>query len=683
MRRPTVGVLLRFAPYAAVGAALLVYANSMANGFAFDDVHIIQENARVHDLRALRGILLTPYWPHMGTELGLYRPFVVLLYAVQWAIGGGQAWVFHAFSLLLHAAATLLAFHLLQRLTGREAALAGALLFAVHPVHTEAVSNIVGQAELVSAVAVLGAVLLHVARPDGLIVSWPRRLALAGLFAAALTTKESSVVLPALLVAADLAQHRVTISLRGARVYAGAMFMPFLLLAGVLGAYLLLRVEVLSGFLIGMDAAPALPYLSEDSRVLNAFRAFPEFARLLFVPVNLAADYAPGVILPVGSLTPMAAFGLLLLLAITVLAALTPWRPALGFPAAWFIISMAVVSNLFFPIGVLVAERTLYLPSFALSAAVAYAWAALGARPAASAAGQPSAGLAIRGDALRVAWAGLALVAILFAVRTTIRNPDWSSTSSIVAAQARDRPESYRVQWSQAEELVREGRLTEADSRFTLAYRLYPRDAQFLMSFGQFLVETGRPERAIVILEEAVGLHRTIARPPRLLAHAYLIAGRPAEAIRTVDAAVGRGVTSFVFHPVRAYSYHALGEHRRAVASWRSALDDPGVARWATTAYLARALALATDTAGAEAAIRGALELTDEADAAARLTALRHAIRTGCYAAHTRADVIGECDPLGDWFMATGHSRVPTSLHAVRSVDAQALAPGRGRPEAR
>ena len=137
------------APAFVVLAACAVYLNSIGNGFALDDVFIIHQNARVHDVTAWRYIWLTPYWPFFGTELGLYRPFIIFLYAVQWAIGGGATWVFHVGNVLLHATATLLVFLLLERLTPRTPALIGALIFAVHPVHTEAVANVVGQAEIV------------------------------------------------------------------------------------------------------------------------------------------------------------------------------------------------------------------------------------------------------------------------------------------------------------------------------------------------------------------------------------------------------------------------------------------------------------------------------------------------------------------------------------------------------
>jgi protein O-mannosyl-transferase len=655
--------LTRLAPAIVAAVAVLVYANSLANGFAFDDVHIIQNNPRVHNLSGLRDILFTPYWPQFGAELGLYRPFVILLYAVQWAMGGGSAIVFHAVSLALHAGVSLLVFLLLARLTSRAAAFPGALIFAVHPVHSEAVANIVGQAELITALLLFAACLVHSTRSPGTHIPLRRRLVLALLFALAVFTKESGVVLPGLLVAVDLAQRRVPLSFRGLIGYARALLPLLFLLTATLALYLAIRFEVLSGFLIGMDAAPALPYLSEEYRLLNAFRAFPEFLRLLFVPLELSADYAPGVLLPVQSLTPMTVLGLVLLASLAVLACVTPWWPSAGFPAAWFLISIATVSNLFFPIGVLVAERTLYVPSFALSAMIAYAWHYVAARRATRSPQER------RPTALAPAL--LVIVVILFGIRTWVRSPDWASTPAVVSALFRDHPESYRAQWMHAEELFRLGRMDEAHAHFTLAHRLYPRDAQFLMSFATFLSTTNRTDRALELLRQAQELQPSILRPARMLTHGYLVAGRYDDALRTLDDAVNRELHSFAFHPLRAYAYHGLGDHARAVASWRAALDDPRGVTWATMAYLARGLAVAGRTADAAATASAALELVDDDVGRQRVGQLRDAIRGGCYRGldgDAGAFVMPPCDPLGDWFMAVGQSVVPSALHPATAA---------------
>jgi hypothetical protein len=281
-------------------ASVLVYANSLWNGFAYDDTWIVLNNARVHQLADQRMIWLKPYWPTFGEALGLYRPLTIFLFAIQWAIGAGAAWVFHAVNVVLHAAASVLVLLLLRRLTTPAGALAGSLTFAVHPVHTEAVANVVGQGELLAAIGVLAACIVFVDRA-GVGISLRRTAALAGIFTLALLSKEGAIVLPFLIVLMDLALGRVSLRPRAIAAYCRHIGRLIAAFGIVVAAYLLVRTQVL-GSLTGTDVAPSFPFLYGTKRVLNAFRAWPEYVRLLFFPTDLSADYSPAVILPVESL---------------------------------------------------------------------------------------------------------------------------------------------------------------------------------------------------------------------------------------------------------------------------------------------------------------------------------------------------------------------------------------------
>jgi protein O-mannosyl-transferase len=653
----------RLLPLLVAAAACAIYLNALANGFAFDDVYIIAQNTRVRDLSAWRDIWLTPYWPFFGQELGIYRPFIIFLYAVQWSIGDGSALVFHAGNILLHAVVSVLVFDLLRRLTATVPALIGALVFAVHPVHTEAVANIVGQAELVAALVILGGCLVHISRPAGVAVSWPRRLVLVALFAVGLLTKESAVVLPGLLVALDFAQRRVRLDGRGLAAYASAMAMPVILMACTLAAYLILRFDVMSGAVIGVDAAPGMPYLRGEHRVLNALRAFPEFMRLLFLPIDLAADYSPGVILPVESLTRMALLGAVLLLALSALALATPWLPACGLPAAWFLISISPVSNLFFPIGVLVAERTLYVPSFALSAALAYAW--LAAAPLVSPAMR------------RLAPAALVIVLVLAGYRSWVRNPDWMSTNTVWLSIVRDHPEAYRAQWVQGAYFAQTGRLREATAHFDLAHRIYADDSQFLVEYAAFLFTLQRNAEAVAMLERAWEMHPYIPRTVTMLAYGRLLVGRYADALPMIAHAERFGAAPTTSMPARAYAYHGLGDHDRAIGAWRAALNHADSTAWAPWAFFARALAIGGYDDQAGVALHQAGTIAPDSAARPLLDSLRSAIGSGCYLA-VHPDGTGDggfdpfrmppCDPLGDYFRFTGQTQIAVLLQNANKV---------------
>ena len=127
-------------PLLAVAAAVAVGAASLGNGFAYDDVPLIVENARVTTLLPPWEYFGLPYWPNGG----LYRPLTACLTALLWKVGGGAPWIFHAANVTLHSLATGLVYLLARRVLMAPWAAFAALLFAVHPVHVEAVANAVG-----------------------------------------------------------------------------------------------------------------------------------------------------------------------------------------------------------------------------------------------------------------------------------------------------------------------------------------------------------------------------------------------------------------------------------------------------------------------------------------------------------------------------------------------------------
>jgi protein O-mannosyl-transferase len=278
---------------------------------------------------------------------------------------------------------------------------------------------------------------------------------------------------------------------------------------------------VLDGALLGVEAGPQLHFLREEHRLLNAFRALPEVLRLLVFPHDLAADYAPATILPVESWTAMTALGLVLLAATVSLACAAPWRPHIGVPAVWFLVSFITVSNLIFPVGVLLAERTLYLPSVAISFVAASAWLVLRRAP--------------HRRTRHLAVATMAILVLLGAGRTWVRNPDWKDTRAVQYALMRDHPESYKAQWTYAVWQARIGNTAVARAHFEAAYRIYPRDSQLMAEYGTFLLDHGETDYALQMLESAHEVHPRSTGFAIRLANAYLHTGRLADAERVAD----------------------------------------------------------------------------------------------------------------------------------------------------
>ena len=185
--------------------ATAVFANSLLNQFAYDDYHIVEQNTAIQSLETLPGAVVSPYWPNAyGRELGLWRPVTTAALGLQWIVAGGSPVLFHTVNVLAHVAASALVLVLLMHLMSLPAALAAALVFAVHPVHVEAVANVVGFSEVFSTFALIAACVVHVRGPDR--TSWGGALLLGALYALGFGAKESAVTLPALVFLLDAAR---------------------------------------------------------------------------------------------------------------------------------------------------------------------------------------------------------------------------------------------------------------------------------------------------------------------------------------------------------------------------------------------------------------------------------------------------------------------------------------------
>ncbi|HEX6308354.1 MAG TPA: hypothetical protein VFZ69_09220 [Longimicrobiales bacterium] len=458
--------------------AVLVYLPSIGNEFAYDDVPIVQLNERVRQFD-VAGLLTSGYW--QDSTSALYRPLASLSYAADWRLSGGSPGWFHFTNVMWHGAVSVLLLVLLRALRGPPAAaLAGAVVFAVHPVHVEAVANIVGRAELMAAAFTLGAALLFARPPETL--RRPAPLAVTGvLFALALLSKEGAVVTPALLAVTDIGLGR----LRPGAVTAWLRDrMPVLaVLVAVLLLYLIVRTAVL-GAITPTDLDPSLELLrSPLHRFLTALQAWPQYARLLFFPRVLLADYGPRILMPAtaASTQVLAGAGLLVACIATASAAWLTGRPRAAAALLWFPVAIVAVSNLFVPIGVLVAERTLYLPSAALSIGVVAAATALtGER---------------RTWRARAALAGaVGLVLGLLAVRTVIRIPDWRTTNTIFFALTTDRPDAFRGRWHLARLAASRGEPESAMRLHAEAIELWPYRPRLLREAVIYAAQNGRPD---------------------------------------------------------------------------------------------------------------------------------------------------------------------------------------------
>jgi tetratricopeptide (TPR) repeat protein len=369
----------RVALFLLILAAALPYLSSLTFGFVYDDLGVIVEVPSRHTWLGVAQAWVQSYWGN--PETGLYRPVAQFMYALLWNVGGGQPWLFHLYAIAIHVATTLGLWWLLGRATNRWAAFFGALLFAVDPVHVEAVANIVNSSEVLVAlfgIACIGIVLRASKQSgDGVEIGWKPALLAAGAYALAIGAKESGAGIPAIAFlclwgwrASDSARRPSfrEVLVGGWRVWA----LCTVALVGVVTA----RYFVLGGLTVSQHwVTHEVRNFGFAPRFWTMTAAWPLIARLLVWPSKLRMHYGSDIVIPLSEPTIWAVLSLATAALIAVAASVLAWRgdrrPLVAI--AWVVIAFLPASNLLVPTGQLLAERTLYLPSVGVALLVAWA----------------------------------------------------------------------------------------------------------------------------------------------------------------------------------------------------------------------------------------------------------------------------------------------------------------------
>lgn len=486
---------IRTAMWASViSLALAASISGIVNGFAFDDVHIIVEDNRTHSLAHWWQLFAQSYWPlEKGGDL--YRPVTMLGFAVQWALGGGAPLVFHIVSIALYALVCAVFLGVLLELLPMRAAWLGAALFAVHPLHVEAVGNVVGQSELLAALFVCLALLVFLRSRRRGSVSLRDTSIIVLLYILGCLSKEHAIVLPVLLLSAEATVLATQAPLRE-RLAAIRPLILTLAAAGV--AFVWLRIQVLGATAPASDESNSLllgqPF---GIRALTMLRVLLEWVRLFFWPAHLSADYSPRAIDVVTGPRPAMLASAAILVGFTGLAWTARHRvPVATFAFLWVAIALLIPSNLVVPTGFAVAERTLFLASGGVMLGVAATVARL----------TPS---KVSGTARHLALGAVGVVLLLGLFRSGFRQQVWRDNETLFAQTVDDVPASYTAHLAYAGFLFQHNRRKEAFEEIGIAYAIFPRDLDGLEYAAQ---EYSRVEGC----RRAIGLYaRILTEDPR------------------------------------------------------------------------------------------------------------------------------------------------------------------------
>ncbi len=527
---------------------MLVYANALVDGFTLDDGEYITGNPQVTS-PSLQSI----FAPHPFTKV--FRPLTFATLAMNWRWSGEHPFGYHFFNLLLHGAVTILLYFVLLGVLGETptaqiVSLMAAWLFAVHPIHTEAVTSIVGVSELLAAGFLLGAWLLHLRdRP-----AWA--LACFGL---ALLSKESAVVFLGLVLVGDYAREQWKPRLRYA-----AIFVVTLL-------YVVLLWKVQGGHFgkAGIhEVDNPLATFPAQWRILNALRVAWKYVGLQVYPAKLSYDYSFNQILLYWNWRHT------LLPAVAWAAVVAAWAWAivkrntgLVLAGGIYFAAFAATSNILVPIGTIMGERLAYLPSagFCLLVALALNW--------------------LRERQRLVATGILTCVMAALAIRTFVRNLDWKNNDKLYAAAVLAAPGSAKVHLNLSAVYMNAGKLDLASKEVQEALRIYPDDPSALENYGLIECRRGNLQAGSRLLGKALNMSSRAEEPlydVMAVNYAESLMGmaRWDEALRVLNREIAESPLYARAWSNRAAIYYERGETEVARADATAALRlDPGNAQ--------------------------------------------------------------------------------------------------------
>ncbi|MBI2505308.1 MAG: tetratricopeptide repeat protein [Candidatus Latescibacteria bacterium] len=434
------------------GTVCLIYLNSLGNGFQYDDRHAIVENPHLTSLAKIPAFFTHPEYFSRDPEKAMYRPLLLVSLALNYAWSGTQTYSYHLVNMGLHALCSLLVWALLRQL-GRPAgaALLAGLIFALHPLCTEPVNYISSRSELLAGALVLGACW---AEGEG------RRWLGVACFALGLLSKESAIVLPALLLCLGYS--------RGSLKAALPRVVPY-------GVVALLYLGLVRPFLAkAVFTAPVRPLLLQWG---TQAKALAYYLKLLLMPTGLSVHHA----FQVSELFAGLALLSLVLVLSLVLCGRASGRPAFVLGAGWMLIALAPTSLV--PLNILVNEHRLYLPLVGL-----LIWLS---------------GMD-RLPRLGRAWLALPLVMGLLALQ---RNAVWKDEGTLWADALKKAPGEVRPHVFLGNYLRTQGRLEESAALLKKAVDLEPDNAAARANLGTTFKEMGRFDQAIALYQEILDQH--------------------------------------------------------------------------------------------------------------------------------------------------------------------------------
>lgn len=475
-------------------SASAFYVAALEGEFVFDDLPLLSSDPFYHEGAgsSLPDCFTRTYWRKELSQ-GLYRPVTLASYLLNAKFAGLYPPSFRAVNIVCHALVSMLLYLLFLSVSkGRMPAFAAAMIFAVHPLHSEAVIPASGRAELLCALFLVLGMLFHAG-------NWrfrPLLLFVCGLLA--MLCKENGIVLLPVCLAFDLVlrncEFRKASPLKDTRLQAA-----YAALALAVVVYFAMRTALVSSPFPRFS--DAIFFSDNHLGFLGFWERLPSVLWLqglalwkFICPAHLAHDYSFAQILPIMKVSDIRTLQLLAFIAalcLLVFLLIRENRRFALFCIVAYSISVLPVANLITPTGTIFGERLYYFPSAFLCMAVA------------SEAGFLSRKLGVSRKSIGIS--ALLVFAALF-VRLSLRIPDWKDFFSIAEAGVRTSPLSFKMWNNYALQLLDKGMTEEAEKGFSRSIEINPSNMPALRNRGYARIKLGKNKEALDDLKECIRL---------------------------------------------------------------------------------------------------------------------------------------------------------------------------------
>jgi Flp pilus assembly protein TadD len=421
--------------------AFLLYANTLTHGFVLDDSIVITENMFTKEgVKGIPGILSKDtffgFFKVEGkTELvmgGRYRPLTLVLFALVYQLFGEGSFVFHLLTVLLFATTCVVLYRTLLLLFRPRfgddysslLAWMSAALFAAHPIHAEVVANIKGCDEIATLLGCLGALYFTLKFFDTRKITWGLAAGIS-FFLACLSKENAVTFLAAVPLALWFFRTGDSVGEKGgsnlimkAALLLFVAFVIFFLLRGTILHWPQLvggkaPMELMNNPFLKIEGDKWVPFTFSE-KLATVFYTLWKYVQLLFVPHPLTHDYYPKQIAMMtfgspGALLGLAVNGLLAWYALSGIRRRDPLR----FGILFYLFTISIVSNMVFPVGTMMGDRFIFMPSVGFCIGVTALW------------------LHFFGKNMQVALGVFGAVILLFSLKTVTRNPAWASNEKL------------------------------------------------------------------------------------------------------------------------------------------------------------------------------------------------------------------------------------------------------------